>query len=147
MNTAAFSKALNEINDSYIMEAAAYAPKKHRRWLTWGALAACLCLVLTLAVYGIGKVHGPSTAVPMYGVLAQVEEVLGSGQYRVKITGGDENFAPGDRVLLRWEGQDAPGLKAGDTVAVTYSQFKKTGGDWVITPGQVVSVSPESTLP
>lgn len=47
MNTNTFSDALGEINEKYINEVFNF--KKRRRkpyWIKWGAVAACLCLVL-----------------------------------------------------------------------------------------------------
>jgi len=49
MNAIEFSNALGKVNDKYIMEVVTYKRKKKRDWLKWGAMAACLCLI----VYGM----------------------------------------------------------------------------------------------
>lgn len=49
MNSEQFSRAMNEIGDPYVEEAARYRARKGQKiplWLRWGAAAACLCLVL-----------------------------------------------------------------------------------------------------
>lgn len=47
MNTKKFSEAMGEIDDKYVDEAIQYQSKKKKRgWLKWGAMAACLCLVV-----------------------------------------------------------------------------------------------------
>lgn len=45
MNAKLFSEAMSEVNDKYYEEAANYHCKKHG-WVKWGAMAACLCLVI-----------------------------------------------------------------------------------------------------
>ena len=47
MNTKKFSDAMGEIDDKYVDEAIRYqhTNKKHG-WLKWGAMAACLCLII-----------------------------------------------------------------------------------------------------
>lgn len=49
MNAAQFSHALGKVNDKYIMEAITYKRKKKSSWLKWGAMAACL-VVLVVAI-------------------------------------------------------------------------------------------------
>lgn len=51
MNTKKFSEAISEVDDKYYEEAANYERKqKNRSWIKWGAMAACLCLVVAAAV-------------------------------------------------------------------------------------------------
>ena len=51
MKTKTFSNALGEIGDQYVSEAISYsAAKKKNSWMKWGAMAACLCLVVVGAV-------------------------------------------------------------------------------------------------
>lgn len=51
MTTKTFSHALGEIGDKYISEATSYtAAKKKNSWMKWGAVAACLCLVVIGAI-------------------------------------------------------------------------------------------------
>lgn len=47
MNTKKFSEAMSEIDDKYVEEALNYKKKAQKNsWLKWGAMAACLCLVV-----------------------------------------------------------------------------------------------------
>ncbi|WP_262395044.1 hypothetical protein [Youxingia wuxianensis] len=48
MNSKKFSEAMNEIDDKYVDEAIQYKKKKPQKpiWIKWGAMAACLCLVI-----------------------------------------------------------------------------------------------------
>ena len=51
MNTKQFSEAMSEVDDKYIEEAIRYRRKnKKRSWVKWGALAACLALVLAISI-------------------------------------------------------------------------------------------------
>mgnify|MGYP001031320362 CR=1 FL=1 len=47
MNAAQFSRALGKVNDKYIMEAITYKKEKRSGWLKWGAMVACLCLIVS----------------------------------------------------------------------------------------------------
>ncbi len=44
MNAMRFAEAISEVDDRYYWEAARYRPAQ--RWVKWGVLAACLCLVM-----------------------------------------------------------------------------------------------------
>lgn len=47
MKTKTFSNALGEIGDQYVSEAISYtSAKKKNSWMKWGAMVACLCLVV-----------------------------------------------------------------------------------------------------
>ncbi len=47
MSTKHFSDAMNELNEKYIIEAAAYKGKTRKSiWVHWSAMAACLCLII-----------------------------------------------------------------------------------------------------
>ena len=47
MNAKKFSDAMSELDSKYIDEALNYKKKaKKPRWIKWGAMAACLCLVI-----------------------------------------------------------------------------------------------------
>ena len=50
MNAAQFSSALGRVNDKYIMEAITYERKKKSGWQKWRVMAACLCLIFTVAI-------------------------------------------------------------------------------------------------
>lgn len=53
MNANTFSNALGKVNDRFIMEAAAYQKRHTMARLKWGAMVACLCLIIGIAVTGI----------------------------------------------------------------------------------------------
>lgn len=53
INAAQFSKALEKVNDKYIMETISYERKKKSGWLKWSSMAACLCFVVGATVIGI----------------------------------------------------------------------------------------------
>lgn len=82
-----------------------------------------------------------SPSVVPYGIIAEVAEILEDGQYKVEVTGGDENFAIGDIVIINYDYTDGEAektsLKIGDNIAITYSAFEKTDTDDIITPGQI----------
>ena len=51
MNTKKFSEAMGEIDSKYVERAINYQPKQKRySWLKWGAMVACLCLLIVGAL-------------------------------------------------------------------------------------------------
>ena len=89
MNVNAFSNALGELDDRYISEAIGYTAKKKHGWVKWGALAACLAVVVAVGVgyrarpansdlEGIGTPidigQGEITAIPRWEDLAICEQ-------------------------------------------------------------------------
>ena len=46
MNTKKFSSALGNVDESYISEAASYAPRKKKAFVKWVSIAACLSLIV-----------------------------------------------------------------------------------------------------
>ena len=59
----------------------------------------------------------------LYGLTAEVVEVLEDDQYEVKVTGEDQNFAKGDIVIINYyasDGFEDNSLKIGDIIAITY---------------------------
>lgn len=51
MNTERFSEAMGELDSRFVEMSANYRPKQKRRGLVkWASMAACLCLILTLAL-------------------------------------------------------------------------------------------------
>lgn len=67
MNAKSFSEALGNISEKYIEEAFSYNKSpKSSHWLKWGAIAACLCLVIITAIVFLtlnnpynGNIGGP----------------------------------------------------------------------------------------
>lgn len=59
MNTKKFSEAMSEVDDKYYVEAANYQPKRRKsNWVKWGAVAACLTLVLAIGIPYITNLVG-----------------------------------------------------------------------------------------
>ena len=85
---------------------------------------------------------------PVYGVLAEIIEISSDGKYQVKITGEDKNFIIGDIVTINCkninDSSNAPMLKIGDIIAITYSRYEKTSFSYEITPGQIHLIQPAS---
>ena len=85
---------------------------------------------------------------PVYGVLAEIIEISSDGIYQVKITGEDKNFIIGDIVTINCkninDSSNAPMLKIGDIIAITYSHYEKTSFSYEITPGQIHLIQPDS---
>lgn len=142
MTSKTISDAITNISTEYIEKAADYSvvKKAHKPvWLKWAAMAACLCLMVVWVFNYVSK--NPSSSATQYGVLAEVVEVLGNGQYNVKIIGEDENFAIGDIVAINYNytggRTEKSSLKTGDNIAITYSTFEKTDTVYEITPGQI----------
>lgn len=73
MTTKTFSHALGEIGDKYLNEAVSYTSvKKKNSWLKWGAMAACLCLVVAGVIrLSIGFL--PNQGTDIYRVGTSVE--------------------------------------------------------------------------
>ena len=64
MNAKNFAEAINEMDSKYIDEALCYKKKARKHsWAKWGALAACLCLMLT-AVFSAPHLTQPADPVP-----------------------------------------------------------------------------------
>lgn len=66
MNAKKFSHAMNELDTKYVDEALHYKKKaKKPRWITWGAMAACICLIAA-GVYTLPHFmsNNPSTTPP-----------------------------------------------------------------------------------
>ena len=77
----------------------------------------------------------------LYGVSAEVIEVLENGRCEVKVIGEDQNFAIGDIIIINYDHTNGEveesSLKTGDIIAITYSIFEKTDAVYEITPGQI----------
>ena len=51
MNAKKFSDAMSELDTKYVDEALNYKKKaKKPRWIKWGAMAACLCLIVVAII-------------------------------------------------------------------------------------------------
>ena len=57
MSTDRFTAAMGYIDDDLISDAVTYMPKKKSpvRWIKWGAVAACFCLIVGLSAPGLFK--------------------------------------------------------------------------------------------
>ena len=62
MNTKKFSDAMGELDSKYIHEALTYQKKvKRPAWIKWGAMAACLCLVISAFAASVFSPFGAMT--------------------------------------------------------------------------------------
>lgn len=78
MTTKEFSNALGNISDHYVDEAITYTSKKQvKPWLKWGAMAACLALVLTVTLLS-GAMD------PLFQLIAPKESI----EYSIYVGGG-----------------------------------------------------------
>ena len=54
MNAKKFSDAMSELDTKYVDEALNYKKKaKKPIWVKWGAIAACLCLMIPLTAFAV----------------------------------------------------------------------------------------------
>lgn len=108
-------------------------------WAKWRSVAVCLCLMVVGIFLYVSK--APSSGETQYGVIAEVIEVLEDGQYKVRVTGEDENFNIGDIVMINnayiSSGAEGKPLKTGDVIAITYPAFEKTDTLYEIMSGQI----------
>ena len=66
------SDALNMLNDDIIEETNKVRAnaKPTRKWVKWGAVAACLCLAVTIAIPMLHHKGGPGTQDPVQNIAA-----------------------------------------------------------------------------
>ena len=135
--------AMNYMDDDLVAWAVEYIPAKHKSklWRCVG-IAACLCIIaLGVLIVTFNNNPQPDSSVTEYEMIAEVVEVLDSGQYKVIISGEDKNCAVGSTVVLISEIRYATDnfnkgfLKKGDVISVTYTYFDKTS--YEITPTQI----------
>lgn len=81
MTTKEFSEAMGELDGRYVEESLNYRKSKRLIWVKWGAVAACLCLVIAgIAINQIsGSVQGFGAGVDTGGTLPDgVDSVIAS---------------------------------------------------------------------
>ena len=141
--------AMEYIDDDLVTGAIDYKrTKKKPVWLKWGAIAACLCLVVGLFVNSLIK--PPSTTqIPLPGgILAEVTELIDNESCKVVVTGEDSNFNHGDTLTIHYNSIQGNSDKAdkqlevGDIIAVTYSKYEETNGVYSISVEYVDLVKP-----
>ena len=125
--------AFGGINGKAVQDTKAYKRPKSKRWLKWGATAACLCLA------AIGALQLWTRPALSGAVYAEVIELSGAGYCEVEVTEEDENFAQGDIIHVNYssvrsssEGTDVP-LTVGSLVSITYTSVKKIGTGYEVT--------------
>ena len=139
MRTIDLYHAFHAVDDDILERSeAAIGRRKKNGWLKWGVAAACLCLVI---VSVITTFHEQRTSPPVYGVLAEVTEVLSEHQFEAIITGEDVNFSENEVVTVTYEDVGEIAIAIGDTVAITYSEFEKSDLSYKISAGQIEIVS------
>ena len=72
--------AIGAVRDDYIQDADLAPARKKRGWLKWGAMAACLCLVLAATIFGLKNQTTTEAPTPsgeeFQGAAAQISEGL-----------------------------------------------------------------------
>ena len=58
-------EVLGDINEKHVKEAREYRKTKKPVWLKWGAMAACLCLVVGIAIPVLNPKGGPGQDDPL----------------------------------------------------------------------------------
>ncbi len=143
-------ESTNYIDDNLISWATTYKPCKRKiTWFRYAVIAACLCLIVlgTIKLFIAPQSKADLTE---YCMSAEVMDILGNGQYKVKVTQEDENFAKGTIVILNPDFNYATGnspkshLKTGDSITITYSAFRKAENIYEITPRQIEVCPPDS---
>ena len=106
-------EAIGDIDETYVKEAHVDPKHSGSRWFRWGAMVACLALVMTVAIFVVPKMlHGTDT--PEI-ILPETVEELGWGQsYVYSIEGGRFSTYVGGKVIS----QEKVGTKIED-VSVT----------------------------
>ncbi len=140
MTESRIAVAVGYIDDNLVSEAIEFNEKRGRsRWLPYVAITVCLCIIACVTMKVINEKRNIRTEIPLYGVLAIVTDITVTGDYEVKITGGDENFSIGDVVAVKCRENvaESPAFKEGDIIAITYSVFEKEEGAYEIIPGQI----------
>lgn len=132
MNTKKFSDAMGEIDDKYVDEAIRYqhTNKKHG-WLKWGAMAACLCLIIGTIVIRQMNSDGQPGQRP---ICAYIQEDVTS----VEVT----HISMGDTVTWTVKGEELDELRNWTNSIKTQNiEFEdgKTPGDYE--GGEVYSVT------
>ena len=70
MKTPKMAEAMSYIDDDLVSGAITCARKKKSGWLRWGAMAACLCLVVSIAIPVLHHKGGPDTHDPVQAIAA-----------------------------------------------------------------------------
>ena len=134
MSIPKMANAMGYIDDDLVTGAIEYKrTKKKNSWMKWGAMAACLCLVVGL--FANSFIKPSTTQVPLSGgILAEVTEVIDNGSCEVVVTGKDSNFDIGDTLVIHYNAirgnsdEVEKQLEVGDTIAVTYEKLEEKDG-------------------
>lgn len=132
MNAKKFSEAMGEIDGKYLDEAIQYKKKATKfRWVKWGAMAACLCLVLSGVFlyqaenrYPVKELPGAAGKPPETEELPRWEELEIYGQYD-KIALGGLEYQAGWGVVPK----EQLGAKLGDVTAAGWDNYAERAGE------------------
>ena len=104
MNAKKFSDAMSELDSKYIDETLRYKRKvKKAGWIKWGAMAACLCLVISVFVISAFSPFG-GMAVTAYAYGAD-EEITSAGATFTTGTINDDGELTGHPLMFHLAGQ------------------------------------------
>lgn len=113
MNAKKFSDAMSELNMKYIDEALNYKKKaKRTRWIQWGAIAACLCLIV-IGGLGISRV--------LFNKIG-IQSACGHINHDITILGDDVYFTCQNDGVFIYHSQDGECEKITDE----YGKLSKT---------------------
>ena len=115
-------EAIGDINENYVNEAHMTARKSRPGWLRWGAMAACLALVVMVAMVARPTIFNNTDTPPTIGTESKYE----SG-YFYHIDEGDYSTYVGGKVIA----EEKLGSKVED-VSVT-AGWKNAAGEWIST--------------
>ena len=110
---------IGEVDEQKVAAAGMAMNKKKSRpvWVKWGAMAACLCLVVGL--FANSFIKPSTTQVPLSGgILAEVTEVIDNGSCEVVVTGEDSNFSNGDTLTIHYNSIQGNSNKANKQLEV-----------------------------
>ena len=131
MNAKRFSDAMSELDGKYIDEALSYTKKSKRPvWAKWGAVAACLCLIIGIAVTGILR----RTLLPDSDVAHEPEQYTSVAWEDVPYTEPFGALFP-TQIIEGYELEDEVALYGEGTDAVMEARFynEQLGDELVIT--------------
>lgn len=131
MSIPKMAKAMGYIDDDLVSGAIEYKrTKKKNTWVKWGAMAACLCLMVIGALTIENSLHHKSED-PLSGkFVGNVIEIVDSNQCIVEITAGDHNLPEGATAFVVYEKIVcnseiySNALKEGDSVVVIYDSIQ-----------------------
>lgn len=127
MNSKKFSEAMSELDSKYVDEAISYKKKvKNPRWFKWGAIAACLCLMIPLTAFAIDIIQYNAAVDYLNSLGIPVEDLSDYSRKEIKqavktIEAGEDSPLTEEILNLISENKEPFGAPT----KVTFEQIKK----------------------